>query len=73
MVTVSPVDLRNKRRALRLTQAELGRRLGLSGAHVYRLEAGLRSVSFPVALRCAELFGSLQVTYRGRGFTLTAR
>ena len=72
MVTVRPIDLREKRRGLRLTQAELGRRLRLSGAHVYRMEAGLRSVSFPVALKCAELFGSLRVRHRGMVFTLSA-
>lgn len=67
---IYPVDLRAKREATGWTQECLGNELGVSLNHVYRIEAGHRNISFPLALTCAELFGSLVVECDGRRYTI---
>lgn len=50
--------LRDRRRASGLTLESAARRLGLSAAHLSRLESGLRQPSLPVLLGLARLYGS---------------
>lgn len=69
---VVALDLKAKREAMGLTQERLAKLLGLSsGNTVYLIESGLRNLSFPVALRCAKLFGSVSVSFNGETFVLT--
>jgi putative transcriptional regulator len=67
---IFPLDLRNKRRERGWTQRELGEQLGIATIHVNRIETGHRNISFPLALACAELFGSLLVRCDGRLYTI---
>ncbi len=39
--------------------------------HVYRIEAGHRNISFPLALACAEIFDSLLVRCDGKFYTIS--
>ncbi|WP_328917628.1 MULTISPECIES: helix-turn-helix domain-containing protein [unclassified Streptomyces] len=50
--------LRDRRRAGGLTLESAARRLGLSAAHLSRLESGLRQPSLPVLLGLARLYGT---------------
>jgi transcriptional regulator with XRE-family HTH domain len=50
--------LRERRRGSGLTLESAARRLGLSAAHLSRLESGLRQPSLPVLLGLARLYGT---------------
>jgi transcriptional regulator with XRE-family HTH domain len=67
---IFPVDLRAKRTAAGMSQAELGEALGVTANYIYRIETQFRNISFPLALACAELFGSLLVRCDGKLFTI---
>ncbi|MGE5483048.1 MAG: helix-turn-helix transcriptional regulator [Bacteroidota bacterium] len=67
---IFPVDLREKRRAARLTQQEMATRLVVTRVHYSRIETGAANISFPSALACAELFGSLLVRCDGKLYTI---
>lgn len=45
--------IRNRRTDLGLSQAELARRVGVSSAHICRIESGKRAPSVPMARKLA--------------------
>ncbi|MGE5554035.1 MAG: helix-turn-helix transcriptional regulator [Betaproteobacteria bacterium] len=67
---IVPVDLRERRRAAGLTQQEMAGKLAVTRVHYSRIETGAANVSFPSALACAELFGSLVVECDGERYTI---
>lgn len=49
------LQLRELREKLKLTQAEMGEKLGISASAVWKLEAGENTMSKPVSIICGEL------------------
>lgn len=47
-----------------LSRAELGRKLGISYAHIHRIEEGFRNPSFPVMERWAAALGCSITIFR---------
>lgn len=70
MVIRNPKDLglaiRDRRRELRLSQAELAKRVGVTRQWVIGIEQGKRSAEFGLVLKAAAALG-LTVDLRGRG------
>ena len=67
---IRPLDLSEKRKAYNLTQQILADKLGISRVHLARIESGMRDISFPIALDCVALFGSLKIGYKGNLYTI---
>lgn len=65
---VIPVDLKDKRKQAGLTQSELAERLGVERETIVRAEND--SVSFPLAIEYARLFGSITIRKGGDTFVL---
>lgn len=58
-VTAGPRALRawRKRQSPKLTQAELGRKVGISGSYIRHYEIGSKDLPVPVKIRLATLTG----------------
>lgn len=65
---VIPVDLKEKRKQAGLTQSELAERLGVERETIVRAEND--SVSFPLAIEYARLFGSITIRKGDTAFVL---
>lgn len=68
---ISPVNLKELRRLHKLTQTDLASRLNVSFDYISRIERGIRNISFPLALECAKLFGSIRVSYNEQIYTIS--
>lgn len=68
--SIFPLDLREKRKAREWSRADLAAKLGVVPGYVAKLETGYRDISFPLALECAKIFGSITVDYAGERFVV---